>query len=80
MSEEEINSKIEEWESGLSGALQPKLKYPIKIVGSDLLKVNTEFLEPNIDPPKEKIKKQSPHSAKVVDISNRKKNNKKKLF
>ena len=80
MSEEEINSKIEEWESGLNGALKPKLKYPVKITGLDLEDVNTEFSDPSIDPPKEKNKKQSPHSVRVVDISNRKKNDKKKLF
>jgi len=80
MSEDEINIKLEEWESSLDGDLKPKLKYPIKMIGSDILNVNTEFVDPSIDPPKEKIRKKSEGSVKIVDISSRKKNNKKKLF
>ena len=80
MSEDEINIKLEEWESSLDGDLKPKLKYPIKMIGSDILNVNTEFVDPSIDPPKEKTRKKSESSVKIVDISSRKKNNKKKLF
>ena len=80
MSEDEINIKLEEWESSLDGDLKPKLKYPIKMIGSDILNVNTEFVDPSIDPPKEKTRKKSEGSVKIVDISSRKKNNKKKLF
>ncbi len=79
MSEEEINKKIEDWESAINGELVVKLKYPIKIVETDILNVNTDFSEPSIDPPKEKDRKSSMQSFKVVDISKRKNKNK-KLF
>jgi hypothetical protein len=79
MSEEEINKKIEDWESAINGELVVKLKYPIKILEPDILNVNTDFSEPSIDPPKEKLRKSSMQSFKVVDISKRKNKNK-KLF
>ncbi len=79
MSENEINIKIEEWESSIDVDLRPKLKYPIKIIGSDILNVDTKFSEPSINPPKEKDRNTLSNSVKVVDIS-KKKNNKKKLF
>lgn len=80
MSEDEINIKLEEWESSLDGDLKPKLKYPIKIIGSDILNIDVGFSEPSINPPKEKIRKNLEGPAKVIDISSRKKSNKKKLF
>ncbi len=79
MSEDEINKRVEEWESSINAELKPKLKYPLKIIESDILKVDVEFGEPLIDPPKEKARKPSAQSFKVVDISKRKNKNK-KLF
>jgi hypothetical protein len=79
MSEEEINKKIEDWESTINGELVVKLKYPIKMLEPDIFDVNTDFSEPSIDPPKEKLRKSSMQSFKVVDISKRKNKNK-KLF
>jgi hypothetical protein len=79
MSDDEINKRIEEWESTINIELKPKLKYPLKIIESDILKVDVEFEEPSIDPPKEKVRKSSTQSFKVVDISKRKNKNK-KLF
>ena len=79
MSDDEINKRIEEWESTINIELKPKLKYPLKIIESDILKVDVEFEEPSIDPPKEKVRKSSIQSFKVVDISKRKNKNK-KLF
>jgi hypothetical protein len=79
MSEDEINKRMEEWESSINVELKPKLKYPLKIIESDILNVDVEFGEPSIDPPKEKTTKSSAQSFKVVDISKRKNKNK-KLF
>jgi hypothetical protein len=79
MSDDEINKRMEEWESTINIELKPKLKYPLKIIESDILKVDVEFEEPSIDPPKEKVRKSSTQSFKVVDISKRKNKNK-KLF
>ena len=79
MSEDEIDKKIEEWESSINTELKPKLKYPIKIIEPDILKVNIEFIEPLIDPPKKNIRKSASQSFKVVDIT-KKKNKNKNLF
>ena len=80
MSEDEINIKLEEWESSLDGDLKHKLKYPIKIIGSDILNIDIGFSEPSINPPKEKTRKNLEGPAKIIDISSKKKSNKKKLF
>jgi hypothetical protein len=79
MSEDEIDKKIEEWESSINTEMKPKLKYPIKIIESDILKVNIEFIEPSIEPPKKNIRKSPSQSFKIVDIA-KKKNKNKKLF
>lgn len=74
---------MEEWESELSKQGKPKLKFPLKVIESDLDKIDVTFSEPSIkDPEKKKIDNRS-QGAKVVDLSKKRNSNNKgktKLF
>lgn len=46
----------DDWEKEVTRRSTSKIKFPIKVIESDLYEVNTEFSEPKIADPKTKVK------------------------
>ena len=73
----------EEWEFELARHGKPKLKFPLKVIESDLDKVGLDFNDPVINEPKKKKEDKRSQEAKIVDLPKKRNPNKKdkpKLF
>jgi len=73
---------MNEWESELEKLGKPKLKFPLKVIESDLDKIDLNFKDPSVSEPRKKEIK-NPQEVKVVDLTKKRNTNKKdktKLF
>jgi hypothetical protein len=83
MNRREMESDLmNEWESELEKLGTPKLKFPLKVIESDLDKIDLNFIDPTVSEPRKKEIK-NPQEVKTVDLAKKRNTNKKdktKLF
>lgn len=70
----------DEWEDQLDKHSRIKLKFPIKVIEPDLIEMDVSFSEPEIKEPEMKKPNKDQQKIKVVDIQNKNKKRKSKLF
>ena len=71
----------DDWETEVTRRSTGKIKFPIKVIETDLYDVNTDFSEPKIAEPKTEGKKELQKNVRVVDLPSKKKQkNKTNLF
>jgi hypothetical protein len=63
----------DDWEKEVTRRSTSKIKFPIKVIESDLYGVDTEFSEPKISDPKTEGKNEISKNVRVVDLSGKKK-------
>lgn len=70
----------DEWEDQLDKHSRIKLKFPIKVIEPDLIEMDVSFHEPEIKEPEMKKSTKDQQKIKVVDLQNKNKKRKPKLF
>ena len=70
----------DEWEDQLDKHSRIKLKFPIKVIEQDLIEMDVSFHEPEIKEPEMKKSTKDQQKMKVVDLQNKNKKRKPKLF
>lgn len=70
----------DEWEDQLDKHSRIKLKFPIKVIEPDLIEMDISFHEPEIKEPEMKKSTKDQQKIKVVDLQNKNKKRKPKLF
>lgn len=70
----------DEWEDQLDKHSRIKLKFPIKVIEPDLIEMDVSFSEPEIKEPEMKKSTKDQQKMKVVDLQNKNKKRKPKLF
>jgi hypothetical protein len=70
----------DEWEDQLDKHSRIKLKFPIKVIEPDLIEMDVSFHEPEIKEPEMKKSTKDQQKMKVVDLQNKNKKRKPKLF
>lgn len=70
----------DEWEDQLDKHSRIKLKFPIKVIEPDLIEMDVSFHEPEIKEPEMKKQNKDQQKIKVVDLQNKNKKRKSKLF
>ena len=71
----------DDWETEVTRRSTSKIKFPIKVIETDLYNVNIDFEEPKIVEPKTEGKKELQKNVRVVDLPTKKKQkNKTNLF
>jgi hypothetical protein len=71
----------DDWETEVTRRSTSKIKFPIKVIETDLYDVNVDFTEPKINEPKLEGKKELQKDARVVNLTGKKKQkNKTNLF
>jgi len=70
----------DEWEDQLDKHSRIKLKFPIKVIEPDLIEMDVSFSEPEIKEPEMKKSNKDQQKIKVVDLQNKNKKRKSKLF
>ena len=70
----------DEWEDQLDKHSRIKLKFPMKVIEPDLIEMDVSFHEPEIKEPEMKKSTKDQQKMKVVDLQNKNKKRKPKLF
>lgn len=63
----------EDWETEVTRRSTSKIKFPIKVIETDLYDVNVDFSEPNINEPKLEGKKELQKDVRIVNLTGKKK-------
>jgi hypothetical protein len=74
--------KTGEWEKQCDNRNSPKMKFPLKLTADDsVLNVETDFIDPKVDEPRIKTKKdKEKDQVRVVTLQKKRTKDKNKLF
>lgn len=81
MSDPDLNRDLtKEWENEIERREGPKLKFPIKATAENIDQFSSDFKDPEINEIKLKKEEEKPRGPKILNLSEKNKKSKKKLF